>query len=348
MMKYKLFIAIALLLIPASLIAQRRGRKVKKVEVEEPVEDPRITSMLASTQQIVFIDSMIVNRADYMSHIPMSSFQGKLTQTDELGTFTNEMGDHRLITVPTSDSTAFIKSSDFIANAWTTPQSISGIGTASAINPFLMPDGITLYYAQKGENSIGGYDIFVTRYDSERRTFLRPENLGMPFACAEANDLFYAIDEFNQLGYFVTDRRQPSGKVCIYIFIPENARRAYQTEAYSDEQIRSLAAINRIADTWRNSNRQERQNALARLEKARADSNSQMADNKTKETSELDNLRLQEEELNLSLAKARNQYANASAAERQQMRIEILNSERQLEQLQTTIRQKEKQIPYNN
>jgi len=347
-MKYKLLIVTALLLIPLSLIAQRRGRKVKKPEVEEPVEDPRITQMLASTQQIVFIDSIIVDREDYMSYIPMSSFQGKLTQTDELGTFTNEMGDHRLITVRTSDSTAVIKSSDFIANDWTNPQPIGGIGTASAINPFLMPDGITLYYAQKGENSIGGYDIFVTRFDSERRTFLRPENLGMPFACAEANDLFYAIDEFNQLGYFVSDRRQPSGKVCIYIFIPESTRRAYQNEAYSDEQIRSLAAISRIADTWNNENRQERQNALARLKKATAESKTKMTDDKTVQTSELDNLRQQEQELSQSLAKARNQYANASATERQKMRNDIIRSEQQLEQLQTTIRLKEKQIPYNN
>ncbi|MCR4603872.1 MAG: hypothetical protein K5683_10155 [Prevotella sp.] len=347
-MKYKLIIVTALLLIPISLTAQRRGRKVKKPEIEEPVEDPRITQMLASTQQIVFIDSIIVDRTDYMSHIPMSSFQGKLSQIEELGTFTNEMGDHRLSTVRTSDSTAIIQSSDFIVDSWTSPQTIGGIGTASAINPFLMPDGITLYYAQKGDNSLGGYDIFVTRYDSERRTFLRPENLGMPFACAEANDLFYAIDEFNQLGYFVTDRQQPSGKVCIYIFIPESTRKAYQTEAYSDQQIRSLAAINRIADTWNNGNKQERQNALARLQKARDDSKRKEANNKTEHSSELDNLRQQEEKLSLSLAKARDQYAKTSDTERQKMRNDILNSERQLEQLQTTIRQKEKQIPYNN
>lgn len=33
----------------------------------------------------------------------------------------------------------------------------------SAQFPFLMPDGVTLYFANNGENSLGGYDIFMTR-----------------------------------------------------------------------------------------------------------------------------------------------------------------------------------------
>lgn len=92
-------------------------------------------------------------------------------------------------------------------------------GYKSVNYPFMMPDGTTFYFAATGEESIGGYDIFVTRFDSESGSFLKAENIGMPFN-STANDYMYAIDEFNDIGWFATDRSQPEGKVCIYIFIP--------------------------------------------------------------------------------------------------------------------------------
>lgn len=341
--KYKLWVTLLLLTLSLSATAQRRGRNVKKQKVEEPVEDPRITQMLAATQRVVFVDSMVVDRNDFMSHIPLSRHIGKLTQTAGLGTFTNEMGDHRLTT--TADT--LIAETDFIANQWTKPRPIEGIGREPAINPFLMPDGITLYYAQKGENSIGGFDIFVTRYDSERGVFLRPENLGMPFA-SEGGDLFYAIDEFNQLGYFVTDRRQPKGKVCIYVFIPNDSRRVYQTEAYSDSQIRQLAAISRMADSWAN-DKQERQAALTRLNTARAQAGKTQNNSHTDHAqSELEAMHQEAQVQEKALALMRNQYATATDGQRVTLGINILHAEQQLEQLQTDIRNKEKQIPYNN
>lgn len=345
-MNLKIYVLTGVLLLSLSAEAQRRRRVVKQPVVEEPVEDPHVVQMRASTQQVTFIDSMVVDRADFMSHIPLSPHVGKLTQAAGLGTFTNEMGDHRLVSVSTSDSTAVIASSDFIANRWTEALPVGGIGHDSAINPFLMPDGITLYFAQKGPGGIGGYDVYVTRYDSEKATFLRPENLGMPFA-SEADDLFYAVDEFNQLGYFVTNRRQPRGKVCIYVFIPQETRRVYRTEAYSDGQMRSLAAIGRIRDTWGDG--KARTEALDRLQAARsAGSTGPIANSQQPSANELDQLRHEAEMLGKTLALMRNQYATASEGERVTLRIKILSSEQQLESIQRDIRNKEKQIPYND
>lgn len=339
MMKHFFAIAFALLLMPMPMDAQRRGRPAAKPPVEEPAENPRITQMLAATQQVMFIDSMVVDAANFMSHIPLSAHVGRLTQQNGLGTFTNEMGDHRLCT--TADTA--IVSTDFIANRWTEPTPISGIGTEPAINPFLMPDGTTLYFAKKGREGIGGFDIYVTRYDSERGTFLRPENIGMPFA-SEANDLFYAIDEFQQLGYFVTDRRQPRGKVCIYIFIPQESRRVYRSEAYSNEQMRSLASIRRIADTWINDD--TRQKALERLAHARSTVSNAQHRQRGQQATELDSLRHQADVQEKALTLTRNYYATASARERQRLHDEILQAEQQLEQLQLDIRNKEKQMTY--
>ena len=84
----------------------------------------------------------------------------------------------------------------------------------------------------------------------------------MPFN-SEANDYMYAIDEISNIGYFVTDRRQPAGKVCVYIFIPPTSRHTYDLDTYSEEQLRDLSEIRRIASTWDSS--KERKQALERL-----------------------------------------------------------------------------------
>ncbi len=335
-----IFLLTLLLLGSVSIDAQRRRRPVKQ---PVKVEDPRIIQMLTGIQQIMFIDSMIVDKQDFVRHIPLSSECGILEMKDSLAQYTNEIGDHRLTTYfnPT-DSLLQITVSDYIGNFWTTPTRANGISNNSANFPFMMPDGITLYYAQKGEKSLGGYDLFVTRYDGENDTYLRAENLGMPFA-SEANDYLYAIDEKYQLGYFVTDRRQPEDKVCIYVFVPNTTRKIYQSEAYSEEKLRSLARIDRISDTW--SNMTIRNQALQRLKAARSEATGIKSKHQTtdrKPVSELGNLRHQAEVLEKSLLLARNYYARASENDRQTLRGEIIKSEKELETLQIEIRKKEK------
>ena len=329
------------LLIPTAAAAQRRKKTTKKpTKPKEEIveEDPRIQQMLASTQQVVFIDSIVVNKADILQHLPLSADCGKLDIANGLGQYINELGDYRLTTVKESgDSLSRIFTSELIGTNWTSPIRTKGIDSGNY--PYMMPDGTTLYFAQQGENSIGGYDLFVTRYDAEDGTFLRPESLGMPF-CSEANDYLYIIDETYQLGYFVTDRRQPAGKVCIYVFIPTELRKTYVTEAYSDTQLRALAAINRIADTWGNG--KARKEALTRLDEARqAESGSRTAQNGQR--TEIEELRHKAEVLEKALLLARNYYAKADEKERSALSNEILSGERELEQLQRDIRQKEKE-----
>ena len=67
-MKYYICLALTLLL-SLSVSAQRNssGRATKTQKVKEPIEDPRITQMLNSVQQVVFIDSMVVDADNYMS-----------------------------------------------------------------------------------------------------------------------------------------------------------------------------------------------------------------------------------------------------------------------------------------
>ena len=60
----------------------------------------------------------------------------------------------------------------------------------------------------------------------------------------------FAIDEFNNLGWFASDRYQPEGKVCIYVFIPNSSKRVYNYEAMDKKKVVRLAQIHSLKDTW--------------------------------------------------------------------------------------------------
>ena len=66
---------------------------------------------------------------------------------------------------------------------------------ADSAFPFLMPDGVTLYFANNGGNSLGGYDIFMTRRsdDADGRSYMQPQNIGMPYN-SPYDDYMLAID----------------------------------------------------------------------------------------------------------------------------------------------------------
>ena len=76
-----------------------------------------------------------------------------------------------------------------------------------------------------------------------------PENVGMPFN-SPYNDYMYVIDEFNDLGWFASDRYQPEGKVCIYVFIPNSSKQVYNYEGMDPDKMISLAQLHSIKDTW--------------------------------------------------------------------------------------------------
>ena len=378
MMKIRKIVVIALtLLAPISMQAQKKKPVVKKapvVVVEEPQEDPRITEMREATQQIIFIDSVVVAKDDFLSIIQLNPESGKLYAYDqyfrseghpESYVYINEMGNKCYFSDENATSQMQLYTLDKLGEEWSDPLALKGIynGISEANYPFMMTDGTTFYFAAKGKESIGGYDIFVTRADSENGQFLKPENIGMPFN-SEANDYMYVIDELSNIGYFVTDRRQPEGKVCVYMFIPPTSRHIYNSDAYSDAQLRGFADISRIANTWGKGT--ERKLALERLKainKANPTQQSKSAINfivndRITYTDisqfqapdspdlyrELQSTKKQLKETEQLLEKSRNFYAKAKPEDKRVLRTEILDAERQFVRLTNDVKTLEKRI----
>ena len=265
-MKTRIFLILCAFALSLPLPAQKRKTKQQKAKVEEKAPNPGLElykSMISSTAKLLFVDSLVVDKNDFIRHIPLNRESGRIAMRNSVFSFyENELADRRYIADGDTAASA-IYAQDFIGADWTAPKMVIGSsGNFQRTNyPFLMADGITLYFGAEGEESMGGYDLFMTTFDCDNGTFYTPENMGLPYN-STANDYMLAIDDINKLGWLVTDRRQPADKVCIYTFVPSESRQGFDDTDLNNEEIEKYSMIMSIADTWKFGNRKA---ARARL-----------------------------------------------------------------------------------
>lgn len=248
-------------------------------QIEKVIERVKLASRLLKGVEIVtVVDSFVVDKDKLLDAYETSPESGVLFtynqffETKELHpgmVYITEMG-NKLFFSDNVNGNLDLFQKDRQLTDWSKSSRLSEtINTDANENyPYVLSDGITLYYASDGEESIGGYDIFVTRYNTNTNNYLMPENVGMPFN-SPANDYLFVLDEFNNLGWFASDRYQPEGKVCVYVFIPNASKETFNYENEDKEMIRSRAKIESIQDTWSDQNAVK--SAIQRLTKARYD-----------------------------------------------------------------------------
>ena len=218
--------------------------------------------MLRGVERVCVVDSFVVDKARFLEAYRLSPQAGRLypyaeyfPESGREGTsvYENELGDKALYSEADDAGVQQLRTSTLLADGWSKGMPLAGDfpGTQDTAYPYLLSDGITLYYASRGPESLGGYDIFVTRYNTNTDAYLRPDNIGMPFN-SPANDYMYVVDEYANLGWFASDRHQPAGRVCIYVFIPNAAKQVYDYEETDPDRLRSLAALHALRDTWDN------------------------------------------------------------------------------------------------
>ncbi len=243
--------------------ARAAGRATERIEADLTRANLG-ADMLRGTERVTFVDSFRVERTRMLSAIHLSPEGGRLAAFgDEKGKFANapqnageaayvnELADRIVFTATDSaDGPKYLQCAYRTANGWGKPAPLAGIQNADESQdfPFVMPDGVTLYYGAQGGDGLGGYDIYVTRYNSETKEYVQAENLGMPFN-SPANDYLLAIDEANNLGWLVTDRRQAADSVCVYVFIPNATRDTYEMSDANKKQVVSAAQLMCIAET---------------------------------------------------------------------------------------------------
>ncbi|MDE5900564.1 MAG: hypothetical protein K2H33_04315 [Muribaculaceae bacterium] len=203
--------------------------------IEQQVD--RMARMIQRVEKITVIDSIAVNRDDFFEYYRLSRDAGSIlppsTMPEEFG-----VADKTTVYIPEngrymlwgSDS-GIMSSERFTDGTWDTPQPAGQQLNCGGIAnyPFMMADGVTLYYATKGEDSLGGYDIYFSRRDDSGK-FLTPQNVGMPYN-SPYDDYLLAIDEITGAGWWATDRNQIPDKVTVYVFIPSEMRINYPVDS---------------------------------------------------------------------------------------------------------------------
>ncbi len=358
-------------------IEQLRKKNQSTEEVESQLYAvERAQSRLHATEQVTFIDSVVVDKDSVFQHIYLSDEVGQISsyqsyfasETNQASSvFLSQLKDKMLYAEQNKAGHYQLFSKDRIGNDWTEASPLSGLDEQDDVHqnyPYMSSDGITLYYSAQGSESIGGYDIFMTRYEADDHSFLTPENIGMPFN-SPANDYLYVVDDYVGLGYFVTDRNQPEGKVCIYCFIPNETRKVYDANKLAKDRLRSLAKLHRIKDTWTNlSAVEEAQGKLAQLRdasgKSKGSANSlafvindarvyqNASDFKNEEAKKLYQYwiegKAQLQKMQEDVEILRQQYSVAEANTRDQLRSQILGMEGKIKNLHQTLHQQEKDI----
>ena len=212
--------------------------------------------MVRNTSRICFIDSFRISKDELFSTYITGESTGSFYPADQFfeddtqgEVFLPETEQNVLYSRLAADGRyhLFTKFKSF--DRWTDETLVEGLDTDGDLRyPFLQNDGITIYYASTGSESMGGLDIFVSRYNTATGKYLKPENIGMPFN-SEANDYLYVIDEANNLGWFATDRRQPQDTVCVYVFIPSERTQKFNYENDDILAIHRAARIESIEES---------------------------------------------------------------------------------------------------
>lgn len=86
---------------------------------------------------------------------------------------------------------------------------------------FMHSDGKTLYFASKGHNSMGGYDIFKSVYDPTTGEFGPAVNLDFAINTPD-DDIFYIADSLNQRAYFASARSSDQDHLNVYNVLVES------------------------------------------------------------------------------------------------------------------------------
>lgn len=236
----------------------KKGRKTLPDESDAVTGQlERTRNMLNRVERIVVFDSINVPVEEFFTHYRLSPESGSLNAPSVLPpsfpvamptvVYEPESRTEMMWAAPDENETyRLVCSVALYGNEWDTPSPVGDnlCEGGDANYPFLMPDGITLYYANDGENSLGGYDIFISRRDGSG--FLQPQNLGMPYN-SPYNDYMLAIDESTGVGWWATDRNRIEGMVTIYMFIPAEMR--VNVDVTSPDLI-ARARLSSIASTW--------------------------------------------------------------------------------------------------
>jgi hypothetical protein len=206
------------------------GSMQKKLQVDREIRACGNGKRLLSTiTDLEVLTKKQLNEADYFRSYDLSSVGGKLlVKTDNFKTNVDKKKKDKSILYSTKagDRVYFSSYGENTLNGrdiyykeriaggeFGKPVLVSGINTEFDEDyPFIQPDGKTIFFASKGHNSMGGYDIFRSDFNEATQSWSTPKNLEFPINSPD-DDYLFVTDSSEKIAYFSTGRYSPPGKI---------------------------------------------------------------------------------------------------------------------------------------
>ncbi len=206
------------------------GNNQKKLQVDREIRGCGYGKrLLSNLSDLVVLNKKQLNEADYFRSYDLKNIGGKLLKKpEEFKTVSDKRKkDKSVVFLPRNGERVYFSSYGDNADdgkdiyfriklpngEYSEPEKVKGINTEFDEDyPFLHPNGNVLYFASKGHNSMGGYDIFKSNYVKETDSWTLPQNLEFPINSPD-DDYLYVTDSLEKIAYFSTGRQSPPGKI---------------------------------------------------------------------------------------------------------------------------------------
>ena len=198
---------------------------------------------------------------------------------------------------------------------WTAPTLINEQLTSSSdeIYPMLSPDGESMYFASKGLYGVGGYDLYVSKWNPETGDWDVPVNMGFPYSSPH-DDFLFMNTEDGRFSIFASNRSCSKDSVCVYVIEYDGMP---VREAIMDvRDLRALSNLFPVLDS-------------GGIERANDDNTGEEAKRYMEKMKEVRSLRDSVSRFNKGLEALRSEYSSASDERKAALSEEILAKELQ-------------------
>src|SRR5690554_2789016 len=212
---------------------QKAGnRAIAKLDVDRQIEMCRNgKSLMANVSEIIVLKKTKIDKKSFFRIYDLKDIGGELIVTEEFQNRQDKRNNHvPLIHFPSNSNRIYYSSygdngdnKDIYVRTrlpdgtWSKEQPVFGnVNTKyNEDYPYMHPTGKYLYFSSEGHNSMGGYDVFRSRYDAETNSFGPPENMDISIS-SPSNDFLYIVDSLDRYAYFASQRESESDQVHVY------------------------------------------------------------------------------------------------------------------------------------
>lgn len=125
-----------------------------------------------------------------------------------------------------------------IKGNWSEPENLGNVVNTqyNEDSPYMLPDGVTLYFSSEGHDNMGGFDIFSSMI-SEDGFWSEAENLGYPINTTE-DDVFYIPTPDEKHAYYSSAKKLGFGDQDIYfITIVKDKKKRIQLRGRTSDAL---------------------------------------------------------------------------------------------------------------